>query len=140
MQDMWETSSHRADLAPSHNRMPQPQRQAPPPMSTEPSLHHYNADTPTSSLVSINHDPPCLAADGSMTTILGTCVTRVEHRGVLHKARALLDSGSGLSFVTSRFVNCLGLRKISQPTRIKGFQQADTPAINLKPSTYPLTE
>ena len=64
-----------------------------------------------------------------MTTILGTCVTRVEHRGILHKARALLDSGSGLSFVTSRFVNSLGLQKISQPTRIKGFQQADTPAI-----------
>ena len=77
-------------------------------------------------------DSPCLKTDGSLVTILGTCVAQVEHRGRVRRARALLDSGSGLSFVTARFVHELGLKKIDQPTKIKGFQQTETPAIKYR--------
>ena len=80
----------------------------------------------------VTAESPCLTSDVSLTSILGTCVATVEHRGSLYRARALLDNGSAFSFVTSRFVTQLGLRKISQPTCIKGFQQAETPAIKYR--------
>lgn len=64
--------------------------------------------------------------------ILGTCVTTIEHQGKLQKARALIDNGSGLSFITTKLTNTLGLRKIAEPTSIVAFQQASTPLSKFK--------
>lgn len=64
-----------------------------------------------------------------MATLLGTCITKMEHRGRVYKARAELDSGSGLSFVTSQLVNKLGLKRTEEHIRIKAFQRSDTPPI-----------
>ena len=77
-------------------------------------------------------DSPCLTTNNSLVGVLGTCVLKVEHHGTLHPARALIDNGSVMSFVTDRFVKKLTLHKVSQPTKIQGFQRAETPAIRYR--------
>ena len=68
----------------------------------------------------------CNTATGT-ATILGTCVTTIEWQGRQHKARALMDNGSCLTFITSRMVSSLKMRKIAETTAVSGFQQTATP-------------
>ena len=49
----------------------------------------------------------------------------VESRGRQQKARALLDSGSHMSFMTSRLAQSLKVKKIRDPTRITGIDVPD---------------
>ena len=66
------------------------------------------------------------------TTVLGTCVATIDAQGQHHKARALVDNGSGLMFVTSRLVNSVKLKKIAKNTSVSGFQQTSTPISRYK--------
>ncbi len=50
----------------------------------------------------------------------------------MEPCRALIDNGSVMSFVTDKFVKKLNLHKVSQPTKIQGFQRAETPAIKYR--------
>ncbi len=77
-------------------------------------------------------DSPCLTTNNSLVGVLGMCVLKVDHHGTLHPARALIDNGSVMSFVTDRFVKKLNLHKVSQPTKIQGFQRAETSAIRYR--------
>ena len=51
----------------------------------------------------------------------------MESRGRLQKARALLDSGSHMSFMTSRLAQSLKVKKIREPTRLTGISQTEVP-------------
>ena len=102
-----------------------------------PPSYHTEVEAPTVNMVSASPTHlipqlPCMSADGSLTTILGTCVTCIQQRGSLYKARAMLDSGSGWSFITARLVNTLWLTRIHQPINIRGFQEQDTPPIQYR--------
>ena len=81
---------------------------------------------PAPKLLSIT-DTECNTANSSTAMILGTCVTVIESRERQHKARALVDNGSCLTFVTSKLVSTLKSHKISEPTAVMGFQQTATP-------------
>ena len=59
-------------------------------------------------------------------------MTTVESQGKLQKARALMDNGSSLTFITSRMVNSLKKRKIAESTSVIGFQQTAPPIIKYK--------
>ena len=69
---------------------------------------------------------------GEVRVILGVCQVTVAHRGRLQKARALLDSGSHMSFVTSRLSQLLKVKKIREPTRLTGISQTEVPDCNFK--------
>ena len=77
-------------------------------------------------------DPVCNTTATSKATILGTCVTTVESQGKLQKARALMDNDSSLTFITSRMVNSLKIRKTAEFTSATGFQQKATPISKYK--------
>ena len=77
-------------------------------------------------------DPVCNTTASSNATILGTCVTTVESQGKLQKARALMDNSSSVTFITSRMVNSLKMRKIAESTSVTGFQQTVTPISKYK--------
>ena len=77
-------------------------------------------------------DPVCNTTATSKATILGTCVTTVESQGKLQKARALMDNDSSLTFITSRMVNSLKMRKTAEFTSATGFQQKATPISKYK--------
>ena len=90
-------------------------------------LQPSTTSSPPVNTVQSNHvsetDPVCNTATSSVTVILGTCIVTIEHQGKLQKARALIDNGSGLSFIISKLTNTLGLKKIAEPTSIVAFQQ-----------------
>ena len=77
-------------------------------------------------------DSVCNTTATSKATILGMCVTTVESKGKLQKARALMDNGSSLTFITSRMVNSLKKRKIAESTSVTGFQQTAPPISKYK--------
>ena len=54
-------------------------------------------------------------------------MTTIESKGRQHKARALLDNGSCLTFITSIMVSTLRMRRIPECTTVLGFQQVETP-------------
>ena len=59
-------------------------------------------------------------------------MTVIESKGRQHRARALVDNGSSLTFVTSKLVSTLQLRKNTDPTAVTGFQQTSTPVSQFK--------
>ena len=69
---------------------------------------------------------------GEVRVILGVCQVTVAHRSRLQKARALLDSGSHMSFVTSRLSQLLKVKKICEPTRLTGISQTEVSDCNFK--------
>ena len=77
-------------------------------------LQPFTTSSPLVNTVQSNHvsetDPVCNTATGKVTVVLGTCIVTIEHHGKLQKARALIDNGSGLSFITSKLTNKLGLQ------------------------------
>ncbi len=56
----------------------------------------------------------------------------MESRGCIQKARALLDSGSHMSFVTSRLALLLKAKKIREPTHLTGISQTEVPECSFK--------
>ena len=64
--------------------------------------------------------------------ILGTCVTVIECKGKQHRARALIDNGSSLTFITAKLVSTLKAKKIAESTTVIGFQQTSTPVSQSK--------
>ena len=64
--------------------------------------------------------------------VLGVCQVTVESRGRQQKARALLDSGSHMSFMTSCLAQSLKVKKIRDPTRITGISETDVPDCTYK--------
>ena len=58
-----------------------------------------------------------------------TCPVVVEFQsGKCQNARALLDTGSSMSFVTQHLVNSLQAKKIPWVTRISGVQGTEVPS------------
>ena len=106
--------------APQQLQYLQPSTTSSPPVNTVQSNHVYETD------------PVCNTATGSVTVILATCIVTIEHQGKLQKAQTLIDNGSGLSFITSKLTNTLGLKKIAEPTSIVAFQQTSTPVSKFK--------
>ena len=56
----------------------------------------------------------------------------MESGGNRRRARALIDSGAAISFITSRLVNSLRAKRISSVTAIACFQQTSAPASRFK--------
>ena len=56
----------------------------------------------------------------------------MESRGSLENARALLDSGSHMLFVTYRLAQLLKAKKICEPTQLTGISQTEVPECNFK--------
>ena len=101
-----------------------PQQQGP--YYQQPPTSNINSTATQPTTMVSTTDPACNTAT-SIANILGTCVTVIECKGKQHKARALIDNGSCLTFITSRMVNSLKMRKIAESTAISGFQQTATP-------------
>ena len=76
--------------------------------------------------------PICAVASGHSTTLLGTCVVTVEVEGRRQKARALLDSGSHITFASSRLVSSLKAKKTPSVTLVSGIEQTSAPASQFK--------
>ena len=55
------------------------------------------------------------------------CQVTVASKGRQHKARALLDSGCHMSFMTSRLAQSLKVKNIRDPTRLTGISEAEVP-------------
>ncbi len=60
--------------------------------------------------------------------LLGICQVTVESRGRKQRARALLDSGSHMSFVTNRLAQSLKVKRIHEPIQLTGTSQTEVPA------------
>ena len=58
---------------------------------------------------------------------MGICQVIVASKGRQQKARALLDSGSHMSFMTSRLAQSLKVKKIHDPTRHTGISETEVP-------------
>ena len=71
--------------------------------------------------------PSCNSSRGEARVVLGICQVTVESRGRQQKARALLDSGSHMSFMTSRLAQSLKVKKIRDPTRLTGISETEVP-------------
>ncbi len=103
---------------------------------------------PTSTSTNAHAAPSCNKLRGEAKVVLGICQVTVESRGRQQKARALLDSCSHMSFMTSRLAQSLKVKKIHEPTQLTGISQTEVPAcpykaeISLLPdrhSSIPLT-
>ena len=138
------TLLHRRDHQPLAAQYQQPQAPYYPPQPVQQhslrQAQHYQQQPPQqtgptaqqpATLVSTT-DPACNTTSTSTAMILGTCVTTIESQGRQHKARALLDNGSCLTFITTRMVNSLKMRKIVESTAVSGFQQTATPISKYK--------
>ena len=68
--------------------------------------------------------PSCNTSRGEARVVLQVTV---KSRGRLQKAQALLDSGSHMSFMTSRLSQSLKVKKIREPTRLTGISQTEVP-------------
>ena len=86
----------------------------------------------TSTATNAHATPTCNASSSEAKIVLGVCQVTVESRGRLQKARALLDSGSHMSFVTSRLAQLLKAKKIREPTQLTGISQTEVPECNFK--------
>ena len=79
--------------------------------------------------------------NGKATTLLMTCELVVNVQGRGQKARALIDTGSSISFITCRLANSLQAKKIPRTTNIVGIQGQKVSSsqcmvdLNLIPST-----
>ncbi len=67
------------------------------------------------------------SSNKEVTTVLMTCQLMVEANGHKQKGRALIDTGSSVSFITSRLANALQAKKIPKITSIVGIQGAQVP-------------
>ena len=79
------------------------------------------------------HAVPSLhTAQGKDRAFLGTCQATVDAGGRRQKARALMDSGSSMSFITNRLVQQLKARKIRESTQFTGVSQLSVPEARYK--------
>jgi len=69
--------------------------------------------------IQLEHDRPI--------AFLATCLATVDAGGRIQKARALMDSGSTLSFVTTKLVQRLKAKKIKKQTSFTGISQTSAP-------------
>ena len=88
-------------------------------------------ETPTKS-TSAHISPNRNNAQGQARIFLGTCQVTLESGGRRQKARALLDGGSPISFITSKMTQCLKARKINEPTNVSGISQSEVPLCRYK--------
>ena len=86
----------------------------------------------TSTATNAHTTPTCNASSSEAKNVIGVCQVTVESRGRLQKARALRDSGSHMSFVTSRLAQLLKAKKIREPTQLTGISQTEVPQCNFK--------
>ena len=76
--------------------------------------------------------PVCTAVKGAAAVFLGTCEAIMESKERQQKARALLDSGSHLTFVTTRLAQSLKAKKIREKTSVSGFAHQEAPTYQFK--------
>ena len=60
--------------------------------------------------------------NGKVTTLLMTCELLVDVQGCRQNARALIDTGSSISFITCRLANSLQAKKIPRTTTLWAFK------------------
>ena len=101
-----------------------------------PSSIPSSATSPSATSLLSTMESVCLNASGTTAIILGTCVTTIESKGRQHRARALIDYGSSLTFITEKLVSTLKARKIAESTTVMGFQQTSTPVSQSKVDLY----
>ena len=71
--------------------------------------------------------PSCHTAQDRPRAFLATCLATIGAGGRIQKARALMDSGSTLTFVTAKLVQQLKAKKIKEPTSFTGISQTAVP-------------
>ncbi len=86
-----------------------------------------DANSATSSQTSATARTGLPSLNKEVTTVLMTCQLMVEANGHKQKGRALIDTGSSVSFITSRLANALQAKKIPKITSIVGIQRAQVP-------------
>ena len=104
---------------------------------SRPSAQMTNESTTTerqtvSTSTNAHAAPSCNTSRGKAKVVLGICQVTVESRGRRQKARALLDSGSHMSFMTNRLAQSLKVRKIHDPMQLTGISQAEVPTCPYK--------
>ncbi len=103
-------------------------QQQPQPTSTS---QQQPQSTETNSESTTNTSAHALPSSESMKdrpiAFLATCLATVSAGGRIQKARALMDSGSTLSFVTTRLVQRLKAKKIRKSTSFTGISQTSVP-------------
>jgi len=100
--------------------------------SSDSSSGNTERQPPAQTATNAHTNPSSNVSHGEARVILGTCQVTVAFKGRLQKVRALLDSGSHLSFLTSRLAQLLRVKKIREPTRLTGISQAEVPDCNFK--------
>ena len=97
--------------------------------STSRTTTEDNIAHPPDSTTSTNaHVAPSLnVLKEEARVVLGVCQVNVASRGRQQKARALLDSGSHMSFMTSRLAQSLKVKKICDPTQLTGISETEVP-------------
>ena len=100
--------------------------------STTYSNENAAASLPVTNSTSAHVTPACNTVQGRARVFLGTCEVTVESGGRRQKARALLDGGSPISFITTKMTQRLKARKISEPTNVSGISQSEVPLCRYK--------
>ena len=104
------------------------------------------ASSPVPASTNAHAASSCNPSREDARVVLGICQVAVASKGRQQKARALLDSGSHMSFMTSRLAQSLKVKKIRDPTRLTGISETEVPdclfkaELSLLPNGYfPIT-
>ena len=104
------------------------------------------ASPPVTASTNAHAASSCNPSREEARVVLGICQVTVASKGRQQKARALLDSGSHMSFMTSRLAQSLKVKKIRDPTRLTGISETEVPdclfkaELSLLPNGYfPIT-
>ena len=100
--------------------------------SSHRSMQPAPAASSSTSDTSAHVIPSLKTAQGKDRAFLGTCQATVDAGGRRQKAKALMDSGSSMSFITNRLIQQLKARKIRESTQFTGVSQLSVPGARYK--------
>ncbi len=111
-----------------HSQSTSASQQQPQPTSTsqqQPQSTETNSESTTNT--SAHALPSSESMKDRLIAFLATCLATVSAGGRIQKARALMDSGSTLSFVTTKLVQRLKAKKIRKSTSFTSISQTSVP-------------
>ncbi len=107
-------------------------RSRPSAQTTNESTTTESINAQASSSTNAHTAPSSNTTRGEAKVVLGICQVTIESRGRRQKARALLDSGSHMSFITNRLAQSLKVKRIHEPTQLTGISQTEIPTCPYK--------
>ncbi len=115
-------------------------RSRPSAQTTNESTTTESINAQASSSTNAHTAPSSNTTRGEAKVVLGICQVTIESRGRRQKARALLDSGSHMSFLTNRLAQSLKVKRIHEPTQLTGISKTEIPACPYKVELFLLPD